>query len=117
MFLNSAGRLLIKEAISSGLLTSSWCTQMCTPDPTSAVICAAMACRRSRRRAVRMSLRLWGEVRANSKAVLRPMPDEAPVIRIVLPWRFLAVEVRGGMFWGLGLGGWGLGFRVSWRGG
>jgi hypothetical protein len=31
------------------------------------------------RRAVRMSLRFFGAVRANSFAVLAPMPDEAPV--------------------------------------
>ena len=49
----------------------------------------ATECSVSRRRAVRMSLRSEGEVRANSKAVLRPMPDDAPVMRIVLPARRL----------------------------
>lgn len=39
------------------------------------------------RRAVRMSLRDCGEVRANSRAVALPMPLEAPVMRIVLPER------------------------------
>ena len=43
------------------------------------------------RRAVRMSLRFWGDARANSKAVDRPMPDEAPAIRTVLPLRELGI--------------------------
>ena len=43
-----------------------------------------------------MSLMDEGHVRANSKAVLRPMPDDAPVMRMVLPERFLAVGVSGG---------------------
>lgn len=43
------------------------------------------------RRAVRISRRLFlGAVRANSKAVLRPMPEEAPVMTMVLPSRRLA---------------------------
>jgi len=37
------------------------------------------------RRAVRIKRRSLGAVRANSMAVLRPIPDEAPVIKIVLP--------------------------------
>lgn len=45
---------------------------------------------------MRTSLRLLGDVRANSKAVLRPMPDEAPVMRTVLPKRVFAIDV--GMF-------------------
>jgi hypothetical protein len=36
---------------------------------------------------VRIRWREEGEVRANSSAVERPMPEEAPVIRIVWPWR------------------------------
>jgi hypothetical protein len=46
---------------------------------------------------VRISLRSRGEVRANSKAVLRPIPDDAPVINIVLPLRFFSMEVIKGM--------------------
>lgn len=34
-----------------------------------------------------MSFRESGEVRANSRAVALPMPEEAPVMRIVLPER------------------------------
>lgn len=47
------------------------------------------------RRAVRMSFSDEGDVRANSNAVLRPMPDDAPVINMVLPKRFLDMDVRG----------------------
>ena len=45
------------------------------------------------RRAARRSLRLCGEVRANSRAVERPMPEEAPVMRMVLPERRLPMAV------------------------
>jgi hypothetical protein len=45
------------------------------------------------RRAVRISLRFLGAVRANSCAVLLPMPELAPVIRTVLPSRRLAIAV------------------------
>lgn len=41
------------------------------------------------RRAVRISLRDLGEVRANSRAVERPMPEDEPVIRIVFPERLV----------------------------
>jgi hypothetical protein len=36
---------------------------------------------------VRIREREEGDVRANSSAVERPMPEEAPVMRIVWPWR------------------------------
>lgn len=48
---------------------------------------------------------LDGAVRANSRAVLRPMPDEAPVMRTVLPARRFAaaeammVRIRGADGW------------------
>lgn len=45
------------------------------------------------RRAVRISLRLSGELRANSRAVERPIPEEAPVMRMVLPERRFAVDI------------------------
>lgn len=38
-----------------------------------------------------MSLRFLGDVRANSTAVLLPMPEEAPVTTTVLPSRRLAI--------------------------
>lgn len=46
------------------------------------------------RRAVRIRRRpFWGAVRANSRAVERPMPEEAPVTTMVLPVRrFAAAE-------------------------
>lgn len=40
----------------------------------------------SNRRAVSINLRFFGAVRANSFAILRPIPEEAPVIRMVFPW-------------------------------
>jgi hypothetical protein len=100
--LNPSGNPSIKALISSGLLTSNCLTHIFTPSPTSFVMAAEMSCRRSTRRAVRISLRFWGEVRANSKAVLRPMPEDAPVIRMVLPDRFLDIDVDGGMMQGCG---------------
>ena len=52
---------------------------------------------------MRTSFKLSGLVRANSNAVERPMPDEAPVMRTVLPERRLdiwvgMVAVPGGAF-------------------
>ena len=44
------------------------------------------------RRAVRMSLRFSGLVRANSSAVDFPIPDEAPVTSTVLPLRRWVIE-------------------------
>jgi len=38
-------------------------------------------------------LRFFGDVRANSIAVLRPIPDDAPVTMIVLPSRRLPIAV------------------------
>lgn len=38
-----------------------------------------------------MSLRFLGLVRANSIAVLRPIPDELPVMRTVLPDRRFSI--------------------------
>jgi hypothetical protein len=43
------------------------------------------------RLAVTISFRFLGAVRANSFAVLRPIPEEAPVITIVLPSKRLAI--------------------------
>jgi hypothetical protein len=43
------------------------------------------------RRAVSISFRFWGAVRANSNAVLLPIPLDAPVMTIVFPSRRLAL--------------------------
>jgi hypothetical protein len=64
-----------------------------TLSPTSSKILLEISCSLSTLRAVRMSFRSWGDVRANSKAVLRPIPEDAPVMRIVFPLRFFAIEV------------------------
>lgn len=88
--LNSSGREETKLLISSGLLTSSLTGRTWTPSPTSCVISAATSFNVSMRRAVRINFRFLGDVRANSLAVLFPMPDEAPVTTIVLPSRRFA---------------------------
>ena len=86
---NSAGREGMRPLTSETEDTSSFTGWTWTPDPTSFWMSAAMVLSVSMRLAVRISLRDWGDVRANSKAVLRPMPEEAPVIRMVLPLRRL----------------------------
>lgn len=118
MFLNSVGRFSTNLVISSGLLTSNWTGSILTPEPTSAVISEESSFNASIRRAVRMSLSEYGAVRANSLAVvagdqhfvdyrfwrykvgycsylpvLLPIPDEAPVMMMVLPSRRLLVAV------------------------
>lgn len=61
------------------------------------------------RLAVRISFSEEGELRANSRAHERPMPEDAPVIRMVLAWRFWAVEVGIVVSWvGCGDTGWGV---------
>src|SRR5271156_5020806 len=83
----------MKDRTCEGLLMSSWTGSTCTPEPTSAVIDAATCLRVSMRRAVKMSLRFAGDARANSCAQLRPMPELAPVMRMVLPSRRFAIAV------------------------
>lgn len=88
MSLHSSGRPGTKFLTASGLLTSSCTGRTLTPSPTSAAMSAASDCSSSTRRAARMRRRLpLGQVRANSRAVDRPMPEEAPVMRTVLPAR------------------------------
>lgn len=81
------------------------------------------------RRAVTTIFKFLGEVRANSFAVLLPIPAEAPVTTTVLPSRRFAIAdaiVRLGMFcWIVTWNGFvrrdgenaerGLGDEVSWR--
>lgn len=93
MSLHSSGRLPTKLLTSSGLLTSSLYGSTLTPSPTSFWICAATSFNVSIRRAVRISRRFLGDVRANSTAVLLPIPEEAPVMTIVLPSRRLPIAV------------------------
>lgn len=83
--LNSAGKEGMKFLMSSRLDTSSLTGSTFTPSPTSLLMPAATSFSVSIRLAVKMSLRLFGDVLANSCAVLLPMPDEAPVIKIVFP--------------------------------
>ena len=85
--LHSSGSWSTKPLTSSGLLTSSLMGKTLTPSPTSFCISFAICCSVSIRRAVKIKRRSFGDVRANSNAVLRPIPEEAPVMRIVLPCR------------------------------
>jgi len=91
--LKSSGSELRKPLISVGLLTSSLTGQTFTPLPTSFSISLAISCNASSRRAVRMSFRFLGDCRANSNAVLRPIPADAPVMTIVLPSRFFEADI------------------------
>jgi hypothetical protein len=90
MFLYSEGSFDTNDSISETLLTSSFTGRTLTP-LANEEISDAISFRVSSRRAVRMSLRSSGWVRANSRAVERPMPDEAPVIKTVLPLRRCAM--------------------------
>jgi hypothetical protein len=92
MSFHSSGSFAKKPLTSSGLLTSNCTVSTLTPDPTSFSNSDLILFRVSRRRAARMSFKLLGDVRANSKAVLRPMPEEAPVMRMVLPERRLDID-------------------------
>jgi hypothetical protein len=89
MSLNSAGRLPTKACTSSTLLTSSLTGSTFTPVARDS-ISLATSFSVSSRRAVKMSL-ISGCVRANSTAVDLPIPDDAPVITIVLPLRRCAM--------------------------
>lgn len=91
--LKCAGSFSTKVAISSDFEMSSLAIWTCTPLPTACDISLASAYSLSIRRAVMISLRLDADVRANSRAVLRPMPELAPVMRTVLPDRLRAAEV------------------------
>jgi hypothetical protein len=86
MSLNSCGRLPTNAWIWSILLTSSLTGRTWTPC-AKLEISLATSLSVSSRRAVRMSLRSSGCVRANSMAIDLPIPDDAPVTRIVLPLR------------------------------
>ena len=124
MSLNSSGRLPTKLLTSSGTLTSIFTGNTLTPSPASCLISSAICFKASILRAVRMSLRFLGDVRANSIAVLLPMPEEAPVITIVLPSRRLAIAAVAMVLraWKkdiggterLGLWGWRRRLRVVW---
>ena len=65
---NCGGKEPTKFRTSSALLTSSFKGSTWTPEPTSALILSASAFKESIRRAVKISLRLLGEVFANSSA-------------------------------------------------
>ena len=87
------GREGTKFSTSVRLLMSSFRGRTLTPVPTSFWMSSASCFRLSIRRAVSMSLRFLGDVRANSMAVLFPMPLDAPVITMVLPSRRLPIAV------------------------
>jgi hypothetical protein len=90
MSLNSAGSLSTKPCTSSTLLTSSLKGSTLTPSAKDS-ISLATSLRVSSRRAVRISFKSSGCVRANSMAVDFPMPEDAPVTTIVLPLRRCAM--------------------------
>ena len=56
-----------------------------------------------------MSFRSFGKVRANSRAVARPMPDEAPVMRMVFPARRADMAELDILREKWGIGGWSVG--------
>ena len=89
--LNSCGRFPTNADISSGLLTSSFTGRTFALDANPS-ISIATSFNASSRRAVSMSL-MSGCVRANSMAVALPMPEDAPVITMVLPLRRWAIFV------------------------
>ena len=117
MSLNSSGRLPTKLLISSGTLTSIFTGNTLTPSPTSFLISSATCFNVSILRAVRMSFRFLGEVRANSIAVLLPMPEEAPVMTMVLPSRRLAIAAVAMVLraWKKNIGGTGRLSLWGWR--
>jgi hypothetical protein len=89
--LKSEGRFDTKDDISL-VLVMSRCTQwILTLGLMDLLILAEIRWRLSMRRAVRISFRELGEVRANSSAQDFPMPLDAPVMRIVLPDRRLPI--------------------------
>ena len=91
IFLHSSGRPGTNFLTSSGLLMSSFKGRTLTPFSVSFRMSVASSSSLSMRRAVNTSRRSFlGAVRANSKALLRPMPEDAPVMRIVLACRRLA---------------------------
>lgn len=83
--LNSSGSCSTNVDISSGFETSIFTLCTFTSSPTSSCISWANSWSLSNRRAVRINRRFFGDVRANSCAVLLPIPEEAPVIKMVLP--------------------------------
>lgn len=89
--LNSSGNPPTNPSISSAFDTSNLTGNTLTPG-ANFPISSATSFSVSMRRAVRTSFRSSGLVRANSKAQERPIPDDAPVIRIVLPARRAAIE-------------------------
>ena len=108
----AAGSDSTKFRISSGCVTSSLTGRTCTPVPTSSLMLLTVSSKASTRRAARINLRCLDDVLANSIAspcqtaesigktmlatrepVLLPIPEEAPVIKMVLPSRRLAIAV------------------------
>lgn len=108
---NSCGNPPTNALTSSGTETSSFTGRTLTPGACFP-ISAATSFNVSMRRAVKISLRSSGCVFANSNAVDFPMPELAPVIRIVLPlrraamddifavWRWIAELRNRGVMWG-----------------
>jgi hypothetical protein len=90
--LHSSGNPLTKPLTALGSLTSSLAGKTFTPSPTSAAMSFFTCSTTSTRLAASTRRRSLGAVRANSRAVLRPIPDDAPVIRMVLPSSRLATE-------------------------
>ena len=81
----------MKFEASDWMLRSISRAKILTPLPTSLAISSTISFNLLRRRAIRTSLRLRGEALANSKAADRPMPDDAPVMTMVLLWSWLCI--------------------------
>lgn len=92
MSLQSSGSLFINPFTSLGEETSSLTGRTFVCPPLSALIDCASSFKVSSRRAANMSL-ISGEVRENSIAIERPIPEDAPVIKMVFPPRRAAIAV------------------------
>lgn len=96
MLCHSCGKLPTNPLTSSCFDESSWIGSTFTPGPNCFSISIASAFSLSIRRAVRIRRKFFGDALANSTAVLRPMPEDAPVMTTVLPpSRFVELMVEG----------------------
>lgn len=93
-FLHSSGKLGRNPRTPTGSDTSSCTARTFVRPAVSVSISAFTSLSVSMRRAARMrEILLSAAVRENSSAVARPMPEEAPVMRTVLPARREGMEL------------------------
>lgn len=92
MPLQPSGSLFINPFTSLGEETSNLTGKIFVCPPLSVLMNSESSFKVSSRRAANMSL-IFGEVRENSIAVERPIPEDAPVIKTVFPLRRAAIVV------------------------